>query len=645
MTLTSIYSAQTSRREGLNYFAYAIEKGHGRKLAFLSLDKKDRIALLALCKFKGSTVSWKKIGKETLRNAVQHLLHGPRLPNLLQLPPQEMTKAHITPFLTLKDLANLQSTHKAAPGLSNASSIIKSYDLAPLIARYCHQDCEILSESGKIQAFHQLMSMVQELSKLEELELPSYQSIRKFFELVEARNLLRMAAQMDRDLVRIDPFARLNAEQLKIAEDSASTLQRAETVRAWFRGHQAGLQAIIYRLGLQNINLTLLPPEIGQLRALSYLDLSNNHLTSLPKEIGQLRALTELRLDDNHLTSLPKESGQLSTLNYLDLSNNRLTSLPKEIGQLGALTLLSLSDNCLTSLPKEIGQLRALMSLLLKGNRMTNLSKEIGQLKALNVLNVSNNRLTSLPKEIGQLKALNYLVVQANYLTFLPNEIGQLGALTWLKLGNNRLVGLPKKIDQLRALYWLKLDNNRLTSLPKEIGQLGALASFEINGNRLINLPKKIGQLRALTHLAVHDNYLTFLPNEIGQIQVLEKFSITGNGLLYLPAKLSRFNDQLQKQDQTLQLKTILGQLGRCLKGKHNCRAILALLDTMEKFQGKEIRSKLHACIYEVCKKEKSLHKKLKSPQFGRKAFVDPTIDPKFKLAALKRFEKMLHQV
>ena len=47
-------------------------------------------------------------------------------------------------------------------------------------------------------------------------------------------------------------------------------------------------------LDLGDLGLTLLPPEIGQLTALTQLSLFSNQLSSLPPEIGQLTALTQL---------------------------------------------------------------------------------------------------------------------------------------------------------------------------------------------------------------------------------------------------------------------------------------------------------------------------------------------------------------
>jgi hypothetical protein len=68
---------------------------------------------------------------------------------------------------------------------------------------------------------------------------------------------------------------------------------------------------------------------------------------SIPPEIGQLKALTQLKLYENQLSgSIPPEIGQLKALTELNLSRNQLSgSIPPEIGQLKDLTSLRLYDN------------------------------------------------------------------------------------------------------------------------------------------------------------------------------------------------------------------------------------------------------------------------------------------------------------
>jgi len=231
-------------------------------------------------------------------------------------------------------------------------------------------------------------------------------------------------------------------------------------------------------------------------------------------------------------------------------------------------------------------------------------------------------------------------------LSLLPKEIGQLKGLETLHLRDNCLVSVPKEIGQLKALQVLHLDNNRLVSVPKEIGQLKGLETLHLDNNRLVSVPKEIGQLKALQVLDLVNNHLVSVPKEIGQLRALQWLDLDENGLVSLPPELDRFKGDLEKQDKQLQVKNFLGQLSLCVTGRHNTKKIATLLKAMEKLLGKETRSQLHRCLYEVAKEaakaDKTLRKKLKDKQFGRKAFLDESIDPKLKAAAIAKFRKTL---
>ena len=95
-----------------------------------------------------------------------------------------------------------------------------------------------------------------------------------------------------------------------------------------------------------------IPPELGQLTELRYLDLTwNSGLTgSIPPELGQLTNLVGLYLSGNALTGpIPPELGQLTNLERLYLDSNALTGpIPPELEQLTNLKRLYLGGNALT---------------------------------------------------------------------------------------------------------------------------------------------------------------------------------------------------------------------------------------------------------------------------------------------------------
>lgn len=209
--------------------------------------------------------------------------------------------------------------------------------------------------------------------------------------------------------------------------------------------------------------------EDCRLRGWVHLDLSDLGLTEVPPEIGQLSALTELRLERNRLTSLPPEVCRLFALTNLGVSGNQLTSLPPEIGRLSALSHINLQNNQFASLPSEIFQVSALRALYIGGNPFTSLPPEISKLSELTGLYISAGNLTSLPAEIGQLSALRELYLNKNQLTSLPAEIVQLSSLIMLSLIANRLASLPSEIGQLVALKHLDVAGN---PLPEELLKL-----------------------------------------------------------------------------------------------------------------------------------------------------------------------------
>lgn len=264
-----------------------------------------------------------------------------------------------------------------------------------------------------------------------------------------------------------------------------------------WKGVTTNSDGYVTDLKLESSELTVLPPEFGQLYNLMNADFDRNNISAIPPEIGQLQSLNWLDLNQNELISLPPEIGMLTNLDFLSLFGNDLTSIPPELGQLDKLVHLDLSKNGLTSLPDAIGQLGNLKMLRLEANQLVSLPSGIGQLTMLESLFIRNNKvLNSLPPEIGQLSNLVNFPLSGCALTTLPPEIGQLGKLEILELDDNQLISVPPEMGQLTALENLDLSNNSLTGLPREFGQLTGLNVLKLDGNdKITALPMEVCDL------------------------------------------------------------------------------------------------------------------------------------------------------
>ena len=149
-----------------------------------------------------------------------------------------------------------------------------------------------------------------------------------------------------------------------------------------------------------------IPPEVGLLKALEFLNLARGDSVSglIPPELGNLWNLQTLDLQGNYLTgSIPPELGNLQNLTTLSVIWNELTgSVPPELGNLQNLRQLFVAFNQLTgSIPPELGNLENLGSLLISGNQLTgSVPPELGNL-SLSALALNSNELTgSLPREL-----------------------------------------------------------------------------------------------------------------------------------------------------------------------------------------------------------------------------------------------------
>ena len=148
------------------------------------------------------------------------------------------------------------------------------------------------------------------------------------------------------------------------------------------------LPLLVFTISCEDENDTseYLPTEVtlwGTVYSVENTDTLNfgffNQLTGeIPPEIGYLINLKYLNLYNNYITGeIPPEIGNLTNLRYLSLGsnqgNNQLTGeIPPEIGNLTNLTSLLLGNNQLTGeIPPEIGNLTNLVHLQLRGNQLT----------------------------------------------------------------------------------------------------------------------------------------------------------------------------------------------------------------------------------------------------------------------------------
>ncbi|KAM7461608.1 hypothetical protein LguiA_029729 [Lonicera macranthoides] len=285
-----------------------------------------------------------------------------------------------------------------------------------------------------------------------------------------------------------------------------------------------------------------IPPQIGSLSKLVYLNLSSNKFVGIiPHEICLLTSLEVLDLFENQLNgSIPHDIGRLKSLIELALYTNNLDGpIPSSIGNLSNLANLYLYTNMLSgTIPPEIGNLTNVVEINLGDNLLFgSIPSSFGNLYNLTVLRLYNNQLTGfIPLELGNLKLLKSMSLRKNNLSgSIPSSLGDLESLSFLSLSYNQLSGsIPKVLGNLENLVEMYITENKLSgSIPPQLGNLTNLERLYLRKNQLSGpIPQQFGRLELL-ELKVGTNRLSgYLPEEICNGAKLQNLSVSHNNFV-----------------------------------------------------------------------------------------------------------------
>ncbi|CAM9699413.1 unnamed protein product, partial [Ectocarpus sp. 12 AP-2014] len=241
-------------------------------------------------------------------------------------------------------------------------------------------------------------------------------------------------------------------------------------------------------------------PELGDIRALRYLELGGNYLRGGPK-LGESISSWRTRLRKQQQvvtpTSQPEVPPPMASPDRDALvalfhatggdnwtrKSNWCTSAKLgtwegvKVNQQGRVVELDLSDNNLRgAIPVELGKLGALRNLSLAWNKLSGpIPPDLGNLSSLEKLSFWKNELSgAIPKELKRLTALNVLFLNDNRLTgCIPEDLAALTKLEQLVLYSNRLIGsVPEAVKGLSQLELLRVSNNLLAEESAETESL-----------------------------------------------------------------------------------------------------------------------------------------------------------------------------